>query len=147
MTSPDFFPADEPLDEAPLFPVEAPDGRKSVDELARVVVFRQLIRIAAPSVLLFANANAGKRSPAQARREGIMAGVFDYSVAWEGGQIAYPEFKGYRAGGRPGKLSDAQIRWGNAMHKRGFPVACFFTPEAAVEWLRSLGAPVARVAA
>lgn len=138
----DWADLETPLNEAPLFPCEQPDGRKHIAETPRVVTFRQMVRIAAPAVLLFANANAGKRNPNQARREGIKAGVFDQTAAWYERQIAFLEFKGYDARGRAGRLSDPQVLWGNMMHRRGFPVACFFTPDAAVEWLRSLGAPM-----
>jgi hypothetical protein len=56
--------------------------------------------------------------------------------------ICYVEFKGYDKSGRPGKLSKAQIEWGNRMHERGHKVACFYSGKSAFEWLASLGAPV-----
>lgn len=43
---------------------------------------------------------------------------------------------------RPGKLSLAQIDFGNALVARGHRCACFFSPVAALEWLREQGAPV-----
>lgn len=48
----------------------------------------------APEVLGFAIPNAGKRNPIQARKEGIMAGVFDTEWRWNHGS-AFIELKGY----------------------------------------------------
>lgn len=127
-------------DSAPIFPCEPPDGLRHLSELDRVVTFRRLMRQLAPRVMVYANANAGKRSRRQASAEGIVAGVFDYTVAWNHG-VAWPEFKGYDSRGRPGKLSQPQIDWGNAMSRIGHPVACFYSPVSAVEWLRGIGCP------
>jgi len=139
------------LDPVPLFPVEEPDGRKDLSELARQTLFRRYAATLAPQVVVWANANAGKRNPMQARREGIVAGVFDMACAWDVRastipdcplSICYVEFKGYDKSGRPGKLSKAQIEWGNRMHERGHKVACFYSGKSAFEWMASLGAPV-----
>lgn len=124
----------------PLFPVQKPDGRKDWAEADRQATFRGRLRMMAPSLMVFANANAGKRARHMAIKEGVLAGVFDLTVA--SGTVgprfvAYPEFKGY-AGRRPGTLSDDQIRWGNTMWKAGHPVACFYCPDAAVEWVRGI---------
>lgn len=132
----------------PRFPVQEPDGRRDWTELARQATLFRLVRTAGPKVFGFAVPNAGKRNPMQARREGIMAGVFD--TCWQADQpfmTAWIEMKGYDKGGRPGKLSTAQIEWGNRMHAMGKPVACFFDPYAAAEWLRMIGLPMMKVAA
>lgn len=134
------LPAHETLAPVPAFPVEAPDGRRDWTELQRQSAFIKEMKVIAPDVMIYANANAGKRNPRQAKREGIVGGVFDLTVTWDGGS-AWCEFKGYTKAGRAGKLSAAQIDWGNKMHARGKPVACFFTPAACVAWLRDLGAP------
>ena len=140
-----------PLDAAPLFPVESPDGRKELSEIERQGLFRQYAANLAPQVVVWANANAGKRNPAQAKREGLVAGVFDMTAAWDitastipdcDRSICFLEFKGYDKSGRPGKLSQSQIDWGNRMHERGHKVACFFSGKSAFDWLASLGAPV-----
>jgi len=89
--------------------------------------------------------NAGKRNPAQARREGIVAGVFDTVWRWRRPLVAHIEMKGYDKRGRAGSLSVQQIEWGNRMVALGYPVACFFDPYAAVEWLRELRFPFAEV--
>src|SRR5690606_25860469 len=103
------------------------------------------MRHAAPHVALWATANAGKRNPTQARREGIRAGVFDVQVVHEAPLCAWIEMKGYTAAGRAGKLSEAQVEWGNRMSALGHHVACFFDPYDAVDWLRSVGFPIAEV--
>lgn len=132
----------ENWNEAPIFYVEAPDGRKSVSEIDRQVAFFRIMHFAAPSVLCYAVPNAGKRNPMKARKEGIMGGVFDIACHWEGGE-AYPEMKGYDKRGQAGKLLRSQIDWGNRMTRLGKHVGCFFDPVKAVQWLRSVGAPVA----
>lgn len=140
-----------------LFPVEAPDGRKDLSELERQAWFVAFMKKTQPHIEVHANPNAGKRgfkAQAQARKEGLKAGVFDVTVAWDYREstietcvsVAWPEFKGYDASGKPGKLSDDQIRWGNAMHAKGFPVACFFSAKSVVAWLITLGAPIRKAA-
>lgn len=128
--------------EQPLFYVEHPFGLKKLPEIQRQQQFINLMKALAPGVMVYANANAGKRSRATARKEGIRAGVFDLTVAWGQREIAFPEFKGFDARGRAGSLSQPQIDWGNAMHRLGFDVACFFDPFSALDWLRSKGCPI-----
>ena len=139
------------LYEAPLFQVQKPDGQKHLSELARVVALRDLLHVLAPGVRCHAIPNAGKRGRAaqvQARKEGMVSGVFDLCITWPLRGCAWVEMKGYSAAGQAGKLSQAQIDWGNAHFRMGHSVACFFTPERALEWLRDQGAPViGRVAA
>lgn len=126
----------------PLFPVEPPDGNRDWAELPRQVSFLRDLRILAPSVLAYATPNAGKRGPAaqrQAKAEGMRAGAFDLTLAWNHG-VCWIEMKGYHQR-RPGALTDAQIDFGNALVARGHRCACFFSPVAALEWLREQGAP------
>lgn len=141
----DFDAMEATLDPVPLFPVEAPDGRKALAELPRQVTFLSLMRMAGPSVEVRALPNAGKRNPTKARQEGIKAGLFDLGCWWSGGGHAVVEMKGYDAKGTAGKLSKEQIDFGNLLHRMGTPAACFFTPEKAVAWLASVGAPVRQV--
>lgn len=133
------------LQEPPRFHVEAPDGRKDWREIDRQATFRRLIATASPRLLVFANVNAGKRNGRLARKEGILGGVFDITVLWRRQQIAYVEFKGYDARGRSGKLSQAQIDFGNRLTGLEVPCACFFSPYSALEWLRGQGFPIAQV--
>lgn len=133
---------ESPLTPLPAFPVEPPDDNRDWAELPRQVSFLRDLRIVAPSVLAYANPNAGKRGPAairQAKAEGLRAGVFDLTLVWNFG-TAWLEFKGYSQR-RPGVLSAAQIDFGNALVERGQRCACFFSPVAALEWLREQGAP------
>ena len=133
-----------PLAPFPRFYVEAPDGRKDWAELDRQAALFAAMHRLAPRVLGYAIPNAGKRNPGKARREGIMAGVFDTRWEWRAPLTAVIEIKGYDARGRPGKLSAAQIDYGNRMHDLGHHVACFFDPLAAVNWMRELGFPIAQ---
>lgn len=140
-----------PLKQEPLFPVEQPDGRKDLSEIDRAVMFRKYLRQLAPKLIVFPNANAGKRSRLQAQKEGIVAGVPDYTICWDIAEstkpdapvsIAFVELKGYSAAGQPGKLSDAQIDFMNKLHRNGHKVACFFSGKSAFDWLASIGAPI-----
>lgn len=131
------------LDPTPQFHVEAPDGLKHWRELDRQASFFKLLRYVGPRVHAFANANAGKRNPRQAKLEGIKSGVFDVTCQFRGPLVAYIEFKGYDARGRSGQLSDNQVRFGNRCVELGIPCACFFTPQAALDWLRAQGFPIA----
>lgn len=133
------------LHPVPTFFVQAPDGRKDWTELQRQGTFLALMKRAAPRLLVYPNANAGKRNPSKARAEGIRSGVFDLTIVWQRSKIAYLEFKGYTSGGRPGALSDNQIEFGNRLVELDVPCACFFDPYAAANWLRELGFPVAEV--
>lgn len=138
--------------DGPLFPVQEPDGRKDLSELDRQAWVVSYIRKTHPDIMVFATPNAGKRgfkAQAQAKREGLMAGVFDLTFCWDvrharddGPTICWAEMKGYDSAGRAGKLSQPQIAWGNAMHQRGHKVACFFSAKSVIEWLRDLGAPI-----
>ncbi len=131
---------------APEFFVQAPDGRRDWPEIERQATLFRLMHLAAPRVLGFAIPNAGKRNGFNARREGIMAGVFDTSWQWTQQRTAWVEMKGYDARGRAGSLSTSQIEWGNRMLELGHHVACFFDPHAAVDWLRERGFPVREMA-
>lgn len=137
----DFAALERPLKPTPAFLCEPPDGVRTWTELQRQTAFLREMRLMAPTVLVYANANAGKRNPQQAMREGVRAGVFDVTAVWNRG-AAWLEFKGYTAAGRAGALSNAQVDFGNCLVERGWSVACFFTPAAAVAWLAGLGAPV-----
>lgn len=134
------------LHPSPRFPVQDPDGKREWAEIERQATLFRLVRTSNPKVFGFAIPNAGKRNPMAARREGIMAGVFD--TCWHADtpfMTAWVELKGYDKSGRAGKLSQQQIDWGNRMHDLGKPVACFFDPYAATEWLRMIGFPMRRI--
>lgn len=142
-----------PLDPVPLFPVEAPDGRKDLSELARQSTFVSFMKRVCPHMLVVAIPNAGKRgfkAQNQVKKEGLVAGAFDTLVTWDirdaspdcPATMAMIELKGYAADGRAGTLSSQQIEFGNRLHSQGHKVACFFSARSAIEWLRGLGAPI-----
>lgn len=141
----DFSHLESPLEPIPAFPVQAPDGRNDWSEIDRQGTFLTAMRNSAPRVLVYPNANAGKRNPRTARREGIRAGVFDLTCIWKRETVAWIELKGYSKAGRPGSLSPQQIEFGNRLVDLGRPCACFFNPYDAVEWLREQGFPVSEV--
>lgn len=127
----------------PRFYCGKPDGRRDWPEADRQATLFRVMHMAAPTVHGFPVPNAGKRNPVMARKEGIVAGVFD--TEWRSKTpklIANVEMKGYDKRGSPGKLAQAQIDWGNLQLDLGFAVACFFCPYDAAEWLRELGFPV-----
>ena len=143
---------------APLFPVEptpapGPDPRMW-PEVERQKAFIAYIRKTSPELIAFAIPNAGKRSQwaaGRAKAEGLLPGAADLVVAWDwrksleadpARSCAWLELKGFDKHGKPGKLSAAQIDFGNSMTERGHAYGCFFTVKAAVSWLASLGAPV-----
>lgn len=136
------FPAldalETPLVEQPRFPVE-PKHKGKGKENTYQAAFRRLLRFVGPSIMSWAVPNAGKRgfkSQAAAKKEGMTAGVFDEHYAWNHG-IAFLEWKD-----GTGALSPAQVAWGNAMHDRGFRVACVRTPDFAHALFLEWGAPV-----
>lgn len=132
------------LSPTPEFYVEPVDN-SPLAETPRQTAFLNLMRYVGPRCVTYANANAGKRASYVARREGIMSGVFDLTVAFRPPLVAWLEFKGKDKRGRAGKLTDNQIRFGNRMLELGHPVGCFFTPERAVQFLRENGFPISEM--
>lgn len=129
------------IDEPPLFFVQPPDSRRDWTEAGRQRTLLQICQYHAPEIHVHPVPNAGKRNPMQARREGIRAGVFDLVFHSAPVPVAYVEFKGWRKSGSAGKLDKNQIAFGNAMTRFGIPVACFFDPYDAYEWLLGIGFP------
>ena len=151
----DWSALESPLNASPRFPVEQPDGRRDLTEHERQSWFVSYMRRTQPHIEVHANMNHGRRSQTRAKREGMKAGVFDITVAWDYRltpdlpvSTAWCEFKGYEAKSkRPGTLSQSQADWGNAMQDKGFPVACFFSAKSCIAWLREIGCPLRGVAA
>jgi hypothetical protein len=137
-----FASLESDLNPRPEFYVDPPDGRRDWPEIQRQATLFRLMHQLAPRIVGFAVPNAGKRNPFNARREGVVAGVFDTQWCWRDGLSAWIEMKGYTSAGRAGLLSDAQIAWGNRMAALGHRVACFYDPYAAVDWLRDQGFPI-----
>lgn len=136
----DFAALESALYEKPLFRVDPPDSRRDWAEADRQATFRGRLKMIAPSLICFANANGGLRHRGNAVKEGVTPGVFDLTVT--NGTVgarftAYAEFKGWQKK-RAGALSREQTDWGNMMWRAGHNVACFFDPDAAVEWIRTI---------
>lgn len=139
---------DTPFRETPLFPVEAP-GKPPLDPRKWSEEFRQrefvaYVRRKHPGIVLSSFANEGKRGlrmAAKLKGQGLLAGMPDTILLWDGG-MAMIEWKGWTAAGRAGKLSEQQIFTCNRIHRNGHAVACFYSAKTALDWLRSLGAPV-----
>lgn len=137
-----------PLDQAPLFPVEKP-SKPPLDPRTWPEEFRQrefvsYVRRKYPRIVLSSFANEGKRGMRMAAKMkglGLLAGMPDTVLLWDGG-MAFIEWKGWTAAGRPGTLSAQQIDTCNRIHRNGHKVACFFSARPALEWLRGLGAPL-----
>ncbi|WP_428331950.1 hypothetical protein [Novosphingobium sp.] len=129
------------------FYVQEPDGRKDWSEEKRQEAFFATLHRAAPKVAAHHIKNEGNYNHAKAKRGGVVSGVFDIRVDGAHPLSAAIELKGYSKAGRPGVLSQAQIDWGNSMIDRGWHVACFFDPVAAINWLRDIGFPVSAVRA
>lgn len=148
----DWDALETPLTEKPLFMVERP-GKPPADprkwpEAYRQKAFVAFIRKTAPGIIVASFANEGKRGLGQASKmkaQGLSAGMPDIVAMWDGGW-AFCEFKGFSAAGRAGSLSVNQSEACNRIHKIGHSVACFFTAEAALDWLRALGAPIPSIA-
>lgn len=157
MTLADLDALESPLVEEPLFFVEAP-GKPGPDpklwpEEERQAAFVTFLRRTSPLITVRAIRNEGKRGlkeQRQMKRTGLLAGTFDCFACWNVTHatedspqtLTWIEWKGFDARGRPGALSPAQIAFGNDMTRKGFKVACFYTVKPALEWLRSLGAPI-----
>lgn len=128
----------EDLHEQPIFPVE-PKDKLPGSEVDRQQAFRKNLKAIAPTITSWAVPNAGKRgfkAQAQAKREGLTAGVFDEHYAAPGEWFAALEWKD-----GSGDLSPGQVSWGNLMTRRGFRVACVRTPEFAERLFREWGCP------
>lgn len=133
------------LNAPPRFFVQEPDGRKDWSEEKRQEAFFAGLHRAGPKCMAHHIKNEGKYNYAKAKRGGVVSGVFDIRVDAERPLSAVVEFKGYTKAGRPGKLSQSQIDWGNCMLDRGWLVGCFFDPFDALEWLRRNGFPIAKI--
>ncbi|MBO9602563.1 MAG: hypothetical protein J7496_08655 [Novosphingobium sp.] len=135
----------EPLDETPLFFVEKPDG-DAASEIQRIVMFKRLLRLAAPKCWIVGIPNAGKRGQwalNQAKREGAVWGFPDMMVLAPSANphvhipvIAYLEWKDGK--GRP---ASHQIDALNRLHRMGFPCGVFRQAETALRFLREQGFP------
>ncbi|BEV00095.1 hypothetical protein [Novosphingobium olei] len=134
------------LDAPPRFFVQEPDGVRTWSEDERCRTFVTLLHRGKRGPINFHHIkNEGRYNHALAKRIGVYAGVMDYRIDAERPLSAILEFKGYDRRGRPGKLSQAQIDYGNSMLDMGWLVACYFDPYDAFDWLRRNGFPLAKL--
>jgi len=101
--------------------------------------FRGRLRYIAPSVVMVAIPNAGKRTvwqQRQVKREGISSGFPDCICMWPGG-IAFIEFKTPK-----GRISDNQREWLDRLTGWGFRASVARSADEAFDFLRECGAPV-----
>lgn len=143
-----FADLDGGLDAVPEFLVEQP-GKPPLDPRTWPEEFRQsefvaYVRRKHRSMVVSSFANEGKRGKRMAAKMkglGLLAGMPDTVLLWDGG-CAFIEWKGWDATGRAGKLSPQQIDTCNKIHRNGHKVACLYSARTALAWLRDLGAPL-----
>lgn len=120
-----------------------PKDRDSTSEDARQAAWVNLMRLTARACRVYAVPNGAKRTrweAAKAKREGMISGEPDTGVTWADAPTARIEWKNGREMPTPNQIE--ALNW---YHLRGHPVAVCRTPEGAMKWLASIGAPVGRV--
>lgn len=136
-----FDALETPLKAEPRFTVE-PTDKGLASEIERQTSFLALLRIAAPSVMVWAvpnGHNRGVKDRVKAKKEGLKAGVPDLTIVWNHG-VAFMEFKAGRTD------PDAnQIDLLNYLQDAGHRCAVVRTPEFALALLAEWGAPVRRI--
>jgi hypothetical protein len=132
MTDP--FPPDEPLTQAPEFPVEPRDKDPRSERSRQSQLVRQLRK---SGLKVHATPNArdwGPKAWNDAMAEGVEWGAADLTVNGPGGRTAYIEMK--NASEKP---KQHQVDWLNSRHRLGFPVAVARSAGWAIEFLRGAG--------
>ena len=127
-----------PLKEEPRFTVE-PKDKGLASEIQRQATFLSMLRIAAPTVMVWAvpnGHNRGLKDRAKAKREGLKAGVPDLTVCWNHG-VAFLEFKAGKAAPEAN-----QVDLLNYLQDCGHRCAVVRTPEFALALLAEWGAPI-----
>lgn len=122
----------------PRFFIQEKD-RDPASEKARVVRFRNALRMKLPAARVVAVPNAGKRgyaAQAQVKAEGLAKGFPDI-ICMYSGESVYFEFKGSRTMPTP-----EQTEWLNYLHDNGQACAVVRTAEGALGFLREQGWPV-----
>lgn len=120
-----------------------PKDRDPASEDRRQAEYIATVRKLCKGIKVFAVPNAGKRTQwaaAKVKREGLYTGWPDTGACWVSnisGGVAWIEFKS-----GTGALDQDQIDTLNWLHRRGHPVAVCRTAQGALEWLKSIGAPV-----
>jgi hypothetical protein len=120
-----------------------PKDRDPASEDRRQAEYIATVRKLCKGIKVFAVPNAGKRTQwaaAKVKREGLYTGWPDTGACWVSnisGGVAWIEFKNGTS-----TPDEDQIDTLNWLHRRGHPVAVCRTAQGAIEWLKSIGAPV-----
>lgn len=136
-----FDALETPLKAEARFTIE-PADKGLATEIQRQTTFLGMLRIAAPTVLVWAvpnGHNRGLKDRVKAKKEGLKAGVPDLTLCWNHG-VAFIEFKDAK-----GKPDANQIDHLNYLTDCGHHCAVVRTPEFALALLAEWGAPVRRV--
>jgi hypothetical protein len=116
-----------------------PKDKLAQDEDARQAEFLRLLPYVAPSLLVWAVPNAGRRTrweAAKRKREGMRKGALDLTITWNHGS-AYAEFKD----GRDMPTEDQRDVL-NRLYRQGHRCGVFRTAECLFAHLHEWGAPV-----
>lgn len=112
--------------------------RKNDEDLIQISLVEHIRLFAVKDLIWFMVPNGTNKSPAAAGRAkamGLRAGVYDLAGSLPGGHSWYLELKT-----PDGKLSDAQIDFGNLCERNGALHAVCYSIDDALVWLRAIGA-------
>lgn len=126
---------------APRFTIE-PKDKGLATEQERQTTFLAMLRMAAPTVLVWAvpnGHNRGLKDRVKAKKEGLKAGVPDLTLCWNHG-VAFIEFKNGKGDAEPNQVDHL-----NYLVDCGHRCAVVRTPEFALSLLAEWGAPVRAV--
>jgi hypothetical protein len=126
-----------------LFHMDPASVADAGDELSIQIALRKALK-KTPAVAFVAVPNGAQRTAwaaMKAKQEGMSAGFPDGIIIWDGG-IAFAEIKA-----KNGSLSEQQHVWLNYLVKTGHHCGVFRSVATCLDWLRGLGAPVARITA
>jgi hypothetical protein len=114
-------------------------------EEKRQTAFLRDARMFCPAVDIFAVPNGAKRSQweaAKAKREGVKAGALDLVATWEGGGVAFIEFKAATTMPDPNQRERL-----NRLMRQGHHCGVFRQEQSALDFFRRAGAPFIGLAA
>jgi hypothetical protein len=128
------------LEDGPDAPwhVDPKDSDPATEEHRQRVFLRDVAKVA-PSLIVWAVPNAGKRTSwevGKAKREGMVSGALDLTIAWNHG-VAFIEFKA----GSTAPTANQRIML-NRLYRAGHHCGVFRTSTSLIGWLKDRGAPV-----
>lgn len=116
-----------------------PRDKDPRSEEQRQRAFLTLAKRLCPSVNIFAVPNAARRTQweaGKAKREGMKSGALDLVATWNRG-VAFIEFKDGQKQPTPNQRDML-----NLLFRQGHHCGVFRQEQSALDWLRSIGAPV-----